>query len=168
VFVTWAANNLRTSCLREPADRTALLCVCPLTAAATAFSFPPPNPEPPESLQQSILEAYRAGRRAITIRPGTYRISPSSAGPHLQFKAMSDFDINAAGVDLVFTDQTRGGIDFRDCHNVHFRGASLRYEVPPFTQDPLKRSPLTASGMTYGSTRDTRSISKTLVTSPPN
>ena len=70
----------------------------------------------------------------MVIPPGTYRIAPHGRSWHLEFQEMSDFEIDADGVQLIFTDQTRGGIEFRKCRNVRFQGAAIRYEVPPFTQ----------------------------------
>ncbi len=98
-------------------------------AAATRIT-----PLHPETVQQAILEAYRGGEHRITIPPGTYRLSPGGRSAHLEFHDISDFAIDAAGVEFVFTDQTRGGIDFRDCRNVRFSGATIRYQTPPFTQ----------------------------------
>jgi Right handed beta helix region len=103
-------------------------------AAITAAGATRITPAQPESLQQGIIEAYRAHEQRVVIPPGTYRIAPRGGGSHLEFRDMSDFEIDATGVQLVFTDQTRGGIEFRNCRNVRFHGASIRYQVPPFTQ----------------------------------
>ena len=70
----------------------------------------------------------------MVIPPGTYRIRPPAQGSHLQFHDLADFAIDARGVEWIFTDQRRGGIEFRNCRNVTLRGAGVRYEVPPFTQ----------------------------------
>ncbi len=96
------------------------------------------TPTQPESLEPGIIEAYRAREQRIVIPPGTYRIVPRGRGSHLEFHDMSDFEIDATGVQLVFTDQTRGGIEFRNCRNVRFHGASVRYQVPPFTQGVIE------------------------------
>ena len=92
------------------------------------------TPLHPETVQQAILEAHRAGEHRIVIPPGTYRLSPHGRAAHLQFQGISDLAIQAVGVQFVFTDQTRRGIDFRDCRNVQLSGATIRYETPPFTQ----------------------------------
>jgi polygalacturonase len=92
------------------------------------------GPDHPESLQEGVLEAVRAGRRKIAIPAGTYRIGPPEKGSHLQFRDVSNFEIDARGVTLVFLDQRRGGIEFRNCRNVKFHGATIRYEITPFTQ----------------------------------
>jgi len=92
------------------------------------------TPLHPDTVQQAILEAYRAGQHRIFIPPGTYRLSPHGRFAHLELQGISDLAIEAAGVQLVFTDQTRRGIDFRDCRNVQLSGAIIRYETPPFTQ----------------------------------
>jgi hypothetical protein len=88
----------------------------------------------PDSVQRGITEAYRTGQKRIVIPAGTYYIKPPSAGSHLQFHGMSDFEIDARDVHFVFTDQTRGGIEFLNCRSVRLRGASIRFETPPFTQ----------------------------------
>jgi hypothetical protein len=105
------------------------------------------GPDHPEELQQAIIEAYRAGMHKIVIPRGTYRIEPKGEGPHLQFRDLSDFEIDARGVELVFTDQTRGGIEFRDCRKVRLRGAIIRFEVPPFTQGSVEE--IAPDGMWY-------------------
>jgi hypothetical protein len=107
-----------------------------LISAAVLAASPPTviTPDHPDSVQRGIDEAYRAGRKSIVIPAGTYYIKPPSAGSHLQFHEMSDFEIDARGVHFVFADQTRGGIEFLNCKNVRVRGASVRFETPPFTQ----------------------------------
>jgi hypothetical protein len=100
-----------------------------------------------QSLQAVLTRAYRNGQRRIVIPPGTYRVAPPLQGSHLQFAGMSDVEIDARGVELVFTDQTRGGIEFRDCHNLTFVGATIRYQVPPFTQGVV--TAVAADGLSY-------------------
>jgi hypothetical protein len=90
--------------------------------------------QPAGGLQEFITESYRAGQRRIVVPRGTYRISPPRQGSHLQFYGLTDLVIDAHGVYLVFTDQTRGGIEFHDCRNLRLEGATISYEVPPFTQ----------------------------------
>jgi hypothetical protein len=96
------------------------------------------TPAHPELFQPAILDAYRTGAHRITIPPGTYRITPPVTGSHLQFADMSDFEIDAQGVHLILADQTRGGIEFRNCRNVRLRGAQIAYEIPPFTQGVIE------------------------------
>jgi len=105
------------------------------------------GPDHPEELQQAILDAYRTGVHKIVIPRGTYRIEPKGEGSHLQFHDLSDFEIDARGIELVFTDQTRGGIEFRDCRKVRLRGATIRFEVPPFTQGRVEK--IAPDGMWY-------------------
>jgi hypothetical protein len=88
----------------------------------------------PESIQQKIDSAYRSHKKIIRIPAGTYTLDPPAQGPHLQFHDMSDFEIDARGVLLLLSDNTRGGVEFRNCRNVTFRGATIRYVIPPFTQ----------------------------------
>jgi hypothetical protein len=92
------------------------------------------SPGHPESVQQGIAEAWKASAKKVVIPPGTYRIAAPAQGAHLQFHDVSDFEIDARGVTFVFADQTRGGIEFRNCHNVTLRGATIRFETLPFTQ----------------------------------
>jgi hypothetical protein len=105
-----------------------------LVVVATCSGQPWVSQDDPGSIQAAITTAFRAGQKQIRIPPGAYRISPPQSGPHLLFKNFSDFIIDAAGVELIFTDRTRGGIEFRDCSNVTISGVSVRFEVPPFTQ----------------------------------
>jgi len=107
-------------------------------AADLATGTPQLTPDHPELLQRAILEAYKAGAHRITVPPGTYRITPPANGPHLQIADLSDFEIDARGVYLIFSDQTRGGIEFRNCRNVRFRGAQIAHQVPPFTQGVIE------------------------------
>jgi hypothetical protein len=112
------------------------LLVGVLTGAAV-LAAPTPTvitSDQPGSVQRGITEAYRTGQKRIVIPAGTYYIKPPSAGSHLRFHGMSDFEIDARDVHFVFTDQTRGGIEFLNCRNVRLRGASIRFETPPFTQ----------------------------------
>ena len=111
-----------------------------LAAGATRIT-----PLHPETVQEGILEAYRAGEHHIVIPPGTYQLSPRGGGAHLELYDISDFAIDASGVQFVFTDQTRGGIDFRNCRNVRFSGASIRYQTPPFTQATVESTNRTGS-----------------------
>jgi hypothetical protein len=96
------------------------------------------EPVLPGELQQAIMQAYRSGSRQIVIPPGTYRLAPTPQGPHLWLENLSDFEIDATGARLIFTDRTRAGIEFDHCRNVHFRGATLAYEIPPFTQGAVE------------------------------
>ncbi len=88
----------------------------------------------PQSIQERIDSAYRAHRKIVRIPAGTYTLDPPAHGSHLQFHDLSDFEIDARGVLLLLSDNTRGGIEFRNCRNVTFRGATIRYITPPFTQ----------------------------------
>ena len=90
------------------------------------------------SIQQKVADAYRAKQRTVKLPAGTYRVTPSApSASHLSFHNMNDFEIDASGVNLLLNDVTRGGIEFVNCRNVHFQGASLQYEVPPFTQGTI-------------------------------
>jgi hypothetical protein len=120
------ANNLKNSCRLE-----ALLMLALAQAATGQIQISPAHPE---AIQQAVDAAARAGQRRISIPAGTYRIHPPATGPHLRFEGLADFTIDATGVDLIFTDQTRGGIEFQNCRNVTLLGVRVRFDVPPFTQ----------------------------------
>ncbi len=92
------------------------------------------EPVLPGDLEQTIVQAYRSGNKQVVIPPGTYRLAPTPQGPHLWLDNLSDFEIDATGARLIFTDRTRAGIEFYHCRNVRFRGATVAYAVPPFTQ----------------------------------
>src|SRR5436305_625372 len=85
------------------------LAVAPGTAASPYMIQVDPNR--PESLLESILDAYHSGKRQIAIPAGTYTIPPSPQGPHLLLQGLSNFVIDARGVTLVFTDQHRIGVE---------------------------------------------------------
>jgi len=72
--------------------------------------------------------------KIVRIPAGTYILDPPAHGSHLQLHDLSDFEIDARGVLFLLSDNTRGGIEFRNCRNVTFRGATIRYISPPFTQ----------------------------------
>ncbi len=91
------------------------------------------------SVQQSVLESFRSKRGRHVIPAGNYRITAGAAdGSHLNFHDLNDFEIDARGANLIFTDVTRGGIEFVNCHGVRFHGAVVRYETPPFTQGTVE------------------------------
>jgi hypothetical protein len=91
------------------------------------------------SIQQPVLDAYRAKRGSVVIPAGTYRIiALPSAASHLSFHDMADFEIDARGAHLIFTGVMQGGIEFVNCRNVRFHGATMRHEVPPFTQGTVE------------------------------
>jgi hypothetical protein len=114
--------------------------VSTLGSAATAVCpRPVTGGTPAGAIHQSILDAYRAKRGSVVIPAGSYRIAPDpSAASHLTFHDMADFEINARGVELICTDVTRGGIEFVNCRNIRFHGATIGYEVPPFTQGTIE------------------------------
>ncbi len=128
-------TNLKNSCGTRFSWSFPLLgALLVLPAGCPACAQIQTSPEHPESLQQTISAAYRSGRKRITIPPGTYQIRPPASGPHLRFENFTDFVIDATGVELIFADQTRGGIEFQNCRHVTLLGASVRFAVPPFTQ----------------------------------
>jgi hypothetical protein len=115
--------------VKKTSTTLAFLLSSALAAGATRIT-----PLHPETVEQAIVEAHRAGEHRVVIPPGTYRLSPHGRPVHLEFQDISDLTIDAVGVQFLFTDQTSGGIAFRDCRNVRFSGATIRYQTPPFTQ----------------------------------
>jgi hypothetical protein len=99
------------------------------------------------SVQGMIDDAWKAGKKTVTIPPGSYRVTPPAHGAHLQLHGIENFEVDARSVTLIFTDQHRGGIEFRDCRNVKFRGATLRLETLPFTQGVVEA--IAADGRFY-------------------
>src|SRR6185437_2567087 len=47
---------------------------------------------------------------------------------------MSDFDIDATGATFVFQDNSARGMQFVNCLNVSFHGATMYFATPPFSQ----------------------------------
>ena len=109
-----------------------------LVAQYWAFGQIPPATDHPASIQTFITDAFRAGQKRVTIPPGVYLILPPASGPHLLFRDLADFEIDAQGVELIFADRTRGGIEFQNCRKVVLSGVTVRFEVPPFTQGVIE------------------------------
>jgi parallel beta-helix repeat protein len=97
------------------------------------------SPDDPTSLQRGVDAAYQSGLKKITIPPGVYRLTcASNATWHLRFSDMKNFEIDASGVTLVLTERTKRAVNFNECENVTFRGATLLREVPPFSQGKIE------------------------------
>ena len=97
------------------------------------------TPKDPTSVQRGILAAYKAGEKKVIIPPGVYPVAALDTGSiHLKFEDMHDFEIEAHGATLVMADQTKGGVLFRRCRNIVFRGATIRNAIPPFTQGVIE------------------------------
>lgn len=92
------------------------------------------DPTKPDQFQAEITKAYKEGKKSVVIPAGIYRLSPTSANPHLQFTDMENIEIDARNVTFIFSGRGQGGIQFKNCRNVKFFGATLRKEVLPFTQ----------------------------------
>jgi hypothetical protein len=106
-----------------------------MNAARAQGSAPVFSTSDPLSLQHGIEQAYKAGLPRVVIPPGIYQVGAEpKSGAHLHFAEMKNFEIDATGVTLVFTDRTKGGINFHHCEGVTFRGATLRRGVIPFSQ----------------------------------
>ena len=92
------------------------------------------SPQHPELLQQTILDAYKAGQKKIVIPAGIYRIPASDQGANLEWKDLKNFEIDASGATFLMEDNGKTGVYFGNCHNVTFRGATIRNATIPFTQ----------------------------------
>src|SRR3954449_7364660 len=95
------------------------------------------SPGNPASVEAGIVAAFRAGRKAIVVPAGVYRIAPGHERWHLEFADLTDFEIDARGATFVWQDRSKGGIHFHQCKNVRLLGATLQHEVVPFTQGTI-------------------------------
>ena len=111
------------------------------TAAATI------SPDHPELLQQGILAAYAGGQKSVTVPSGVYQVPRLAGRPHLDFEGMSNFEIDADGATFVFQDVTAPGVNFYNCNNVTFRGATLYYATTPFSQGVVQAIAADGSSM---------------------
>jgi hypothetical protein len=94
-----------------------------------------------------ILSAYKAHKPSVTIPPGVYRVAADGKHDHIDLDGLANFEIDADGVTLLMDDPTKGGIQFSDCHNVTFKGATLSYAVSPSTQGTVVG--IAPDGMSY-------------------
>jgi len=93
------------------------------------------SPDHPELLQQGIQDAYAAGQSSVVIPAGVYLIPALAPNwTHLDLSNMSDFDIDATGATFVFQDNSARGMQFVNCLNVSFHGATMYFATPPFSQ----------------------------------
>lgn len=116
-----------------------------LTFFSPAYAQNPATPnavqlslDHPENLREGILTASKEGRKKIVIPPGVYKIPLSDTGANLEFAGLSDFEIDATGATLLFQDNTKTSIYFRNCQNVAVRGLTVRNAVIPFTQGAIE------------------------------
>lgn len=85
----------------------------------------------PDMIQAAILR----GDTSIRIPPGRYYVRPEM-GTHLRLEGVSDFTINATGVEMVCSETTRA-ILIEECENVTIRGLTIDYDPLPFTQGTI-------------------------------
>lgn len=122
---------------RRSAAHTLLVTFCASFAFGQVRASTPPaaaniQPDDPASLQTGIEAVYKAGQKKVVVPPGIYSLG--ARGYALRFSQMHDFEIDATGVTLLRTEQTRGGIEFDRCQNVALVGMTLLNRTPPFTQ----------------------------------
>ena len=92
------------------------------------------SPQQSELLQQTILDAFKAGQQKIVIAAGVYSIPASNQGANLEFRDLENFEIDATGATFLMEDNSKTGVYFGNCQNVVFRGATVRNATIPFTQ----------------------------------
>ncbi len=95
------------------------------------------SPEHPELLRDGILAAFKAGQKKVIVPPGLYKIPSSNSGANLEFADLKNFEIDATDCVFSMLDNSKGGVVFRSCQNVIFRGATIRNAVFPFTQGQI-------------------------------
>ena len=93
------------------------------TAAGTAIVGDPAHPV---SLAQDVQNAYNAGARKITIRPGTYAL-PNLGRSVFALDGWQNATISARGVTLVLSDLTwnHNLFEMRNCSGVTLEGPTL-------------------------------------------
>lgn len=100
-----------------------------LVACATAApSVPPPISANAAALQQQITSSVAHSVRALTIEPGTYIFSNSSA----TIVGARNLDIDATGVTFLF--YYGYGVVITNCHNLSVRGLTLDSDPPNYAQ----------------------------------
>ena len=120
----------------------AALLLCAALPSTPALAQPKPpmisaSLEHPELLQQTIMDAYKAGQKKIVIAAGVYQIPDSNQGSNLEFKDLQNFEIDATGATFLMEDNSKTGVYFSNCRNVTFRGATVRNATIPFTQGTI-------------------------------
>ena len=106
----------------------------PDARAQTAVAL---SPQHPETLRDNILAAFHAGQKKVVVPAGVYQIPPSKTGANLEFADLKNFEIDATGAVFSMLDNSKTGVFFRNCHNVTFRGATIRNATFPFTQGQI-------------------------------
>jgi hypothetical protein len=91
----------------------------------------------PSVIQRMIDTAYHGGTGKIVIPPGTYHVKPQE-DCHLRLVDMKDFEVDATGVTLIFTDPAKWGIFFDNCENVSFHGATILRDPVSFSQGAIE------------------------------
>ncbi|MCH2176546.1 MAG: right-handed parallel beta-helix repeat-containing protein [Lentisphaeria bacterium] len=88
-------------------------------------------------MQGYIESQLKKGNIEITIPPGTYYVKPKNKA-HLRLENKEGITINATGVEMICTTQTRA-IDLVKCKNVKIIGLSIDYDPIPFTQGVITK-----------------------------
>ena len=86
-------------------------------------------------LQKRVDDAVKTGARRVVIPPGRYRVTPHDR-QHLVLQNLSDFEIDADGVEMVCTQTTRA-VTISRCTNLTVRGLTIDYDPLPFTQGSI-------------------------------
>jgi hypothetical protein len=108
------------------------LIVCLLFALKAQATVYVGSPSSPGGLSAALQTAYAAGNSDITINSGTYTF-PSTTGAAVQINNWSNVTIHASNCVLVGPN-AHDVIDFNNCTNVTFTGATARFAQLTCTQ----------------------------------
>ena len=91
------------------------------------------------SVLRGIQAAYDSGAKSVCVPQGFYRFTGGHGyDPHLDFKNLKDFTIDASGATFVFTDVYGDQVFFDGCQRVVFRGATIDHDPVPFSQGKIE------------------------------
>ncbi len=90
-----------------------------------------------ESFTQQIIDAVKAGKHMVRIKPGVYKLKPKTPSQsHVTLFQLKDMEIDARGVTLLCTNNS-SALDILSCTNVTLRGLKVDYDPLPFTQGTI-------------------------------
>lgn len=89
-------------------------------------------------LERDVTAAMARGEKRLVVPPGVYRLTAASQQPHVRFRGLQNFEIDATGVTLLFTTPDHAPIVFEDCRDVILRGATLLQATLPYSQGRIE------------------------------
>lgn len=95
------------------------------------------TPSDPSTVQLGIDAAYKAGDSSVIIPSGTYVLSTTKSF-HLRCIQMKDFTIDATGCTFECSSRNKRSMQFVDCKNVTFKGATFTRTTIPSSQGTIK------------------------------